>query len=102
MNDQTKDQGSNLPHVPTNFVSAAKCGAKTRRGGSCVQPGMKNGRCRLHGGKSTGPKTEEGKARSRRGNWKHGRYSEAARLQKLAAAEPQPLDLIQKGTESKP
>ena len=28
------------------------CGAKTRAGGSCRQPAMKNGRCRLHGGKS--------------------------------------------------
>jgi len=28
------------------------CGAKTRTGGSCNQPAMKNGKCRLHGGKS--------------------------------------------------
>lgn len=28
------------------------CGAKTRKGGRCRQPAMKNGRCRLHGGKS--------------------------------------------------
>lgn len=28
------------------------CGAKTRSGGACRQPAMKNGRCRLHGGKS--------------------------------------------------
>lgn len=28
------------------------CGAKcrTKRGGPCCQPGMKNGRCRMHGG----------------------------------------------------
>jgi hypothetical protein len=40
-----------------------ECGAKTRSGGSCamrVEPGKR--RCRLHGGKSTGPKTPEGKA----------------------------------------
>jgi len=40
------------------------CGAKTRAGGSCrhpVIPGMT--RCRYHGGKSTGPRTPEGKAR---------------------------------------
>jgi hypothetical protein len=36
---------------------ASKCGAKTRAGGRCQQPGMPNGRCYLHGGKSTGPKT---------------------------------------------
>lgn len=36
---------------------------------------MKNGRCRLHGGLSTGPKTLEGLSRSRVANWKHGKYS---------------------------
>ncbi|MFC1604855.1 HGGxSTG domain-containing protein [Planctomycetota bacterium] len=36
---------------------------------------MKNGRCRMHGGKSTGPRTPEGLERSRKANWKHGRYS---------------------------
>ena len=40
---------------------------------------MPNGRCRMHGGPSTGPRTAEGLARSRRANWKHGRYSEASR-----------------------
>jgi hypothetical protein len=33
---------------------------------------MKNGRCRMHGGLSTGPRTAEGLARSRRARWKHG------------------------------
>jgi hypothetical protein len=36
---------------------------------------MANGRCRNHGGKSTGPMTCEGLERSRRANWKHGDYS---------------------------
>lgn len=31
------------------------CGAKTRSGGVCKNPPMENGRCRLHGGTSTGP-----------------------------------------------
>ena len=39
---------------------------------------MTNGRCRLHGGKSTGPRTAEGLERSRRANWKHGRRSAEA------------------------
>jgi hypothetical protein len=39
---------------------------------------MPNGRCRLHGGLSTGPKTSEGLERSRKANWKHGRYSQKA------------------------
>jgi hypothetical protein len=36
---------------------------------------MANGRCRVHGGLSTGPRTPEGLERSRRANWKHGYYS---------------------------
>ncbi len=42
---------------------------------------MKNGRCRLHGGKSTGPRTPEGLARARRANWKHGLYSAEAKAE---------------------
>lgn len=41
-----------------------KCGAKTRRGTPCAmtpEPGKR--RCRLHGGRPTGPKTAEGKTR---------------------------------------
>lgn len=33
-----------------------KCGAKTRQGTPCQRWGQENGRCRLHGGNSTGPK----------------------------------------------
>jgi hypothetical protein len=36
---------------------------------------MRNGRCRMHGGMSTGPKTPEGLERSRRARWVHGGYS---------------------------
>ena len=42
---------------------------------------MRNGRCRMHGGASTGPKTERGLARSRQANWKHGCYSAKSKLQ---------------------
>lgn len=41
------------------------CGAKTRAGTPCKQMGIfENGRCHLHGGLSTGPKSEEGKRKS--------------------------------------
>ncbi len=65
----------NKPHNP--FAHLPKCGAKTRKGTPCQLVGMKNGRCRLHGGKSTGPKTAAGRARC--GNWIHGLYSKAER-----------------------
>ncbi len=55
-----------------------RCGARTRTGAPCEGPGMANGRCRMHGGKSTGPRTAEGLERCRRANWKHGRRSAAA------------------------
>jgi hypothetical protein len=38
---------------------------------------MPNGRCRVHGGKSTGPRTEAGIAAIRADHWKHGRYPKA-------------------------
>lgn len=41
-----------------------RCGAKTRSGTPCKHWAMKNGRCRLHGGMSTGAKTPSGKARA--------------------------------------
>jgi hypothetical protein len=43
---------------------------------------MPNGRCKLHGGKSTGPRTQEGLERSRRANWKHGHFSRAAKAER--------------------
>ncbi|WP_067936374.1 HGGxSTG domain-containing protein [Alicyclobacillus kakegawensis] len=36
-----------------------KCGAKTRKGTPCQNNAMANGRCRMHGGKSTGPPPEK-------------------------------------------
>ena len=45
-------------------MSGEKCWAKTRAGGWCECNAMSNGRCRLHGGLSTGPKTPAGKAAS--------------------------------------
>jgi hypothetical protein len=40
------------------------CGAKTRAGGTClVRVEFGKARCRFHGGLSTGPKTEAGRAR---------------------------------------
>lgn len=65
---------------PGDFTKAKRCGAKTRgerRGKPCLAPAMKNGRCRMHGGASTGPRTPEGLKRAQRARWKHGEYSQA-------------------------
>lgn len=72
---------------PSEHLSdVIQCGAKTRQGGSCQQPSMPNGRCRLHGGKSTGPRTPEGLERSRKANWKHGFYSAKAKAERWETA----------------
>ncbi len=61
--------------------SSPRCGAKTRAGKPCQGPAMWSSatgrytRCRLHGGKSTGPRTPEGLERSRKARWTHGQYS---------------------------
>jgi len=65
-----------------DYSNAARCGARTRRGTSCQCPAMRNGRCRLHGGLSTGAKTLEGIERIRRAVTKHGRYSQEARAER--------------------
>ena len=43
---------------------------------------MRNGRCRLHGGLSTGPKTAEGIQRIREAVTKHGQRTQAADIQR--------------------
>ena len=51
------------------------CGAKTRSGKPCEKfPLASKRRCRLHGGLSTGPKTEAGRAAIAAAHYKHGRY----------------------------
>jgi hypothetical protein len=65
-------------NAPYDMRKGKRCGARNRRGSACGSPAMRNGRCRLHGGLSTGPKTAEGIERIRRANTKHGLYSAAA------------------------
>lgn len=60
--------------------ASQRCGAKTRTGASCGSPAMANGRCRMHGGASTGPRTKEGLERVRAASTKHGNYGVDARL----------------------
>mgnify|MGYP004160997863 CR=1 FL=1 len=65
-----------------------RCLAKTRKGTPCQNPVVTNrNRCRMHGGKSTGPKTSAGRARSIAAHTKHGRRSKAhvARIKAINA-----------------
>lgn len=52
-----------FPALPDDLRGLA-CGAKTRAGTPCKRLDIYlSGRCKLHGGLSTGPKTPEGKAK---------------------------------------
>src|SRR5262249_29597080 len=63
--------------------AAPRCGAGSKRTGKpCRGAAMPNGRCKLHGGKSTGPRAPEGLERSRRANWKHGHFSREAKAER--------------------
>jgi hypothetical protein len=85
------------------------CGARTRAGRICPNPAMPNGRCRMHGGKSTGPRTEEGRHRAAQANWKHGRRSrktptlrDAERLIALAEWCSRLVDRAKRGLPAEP
>ena len=55
-----------------------RCGAKTRQSSPCKRPANKrNGRCRLHRGQSTGPKTAEGRAKIAAANTTTGQHTKA-------------------------
>jgi hypothetical protein len=63
-----------------DYLKSPRCGAMNRRGTACQCPAMRNKhgvytRCRLHGGLSRGPKTQEGRQRARTARLKHGTYS---------------------------
>jgi hypothetical protein len=65
-------ESANKPHARPAFLDSPRCGAKTRRGTPCKSPAMKNGRCRMHGGKSTGP------PKGTQNALKHGYYARSA------------------------
>lgn len=62
--------------VPINEQVFKRCQAMAKRTRqACQQPAMANGKCRLHGGKSTGIQTETGKQRQQKAVLKHGVYT---------------------------
>ena len=81
--------------TPGDFLSAPRCGARTRAGGCCRQPAMRNGRCRMHGGLSTGPRTAEGRARCAAARRTHGFYSaEIVALRRAGTAYCRRMDAL--------
>lgn len=74
----------NNGNPPGNPDAAPRCGARTREGRPCRGPAMPNGRCRMHGGASTGPRTAEGLARLRAARTRTGLNT--AEMRELRAA----------------
>ena len=65
-----------------------RCGAKTRKGLPCQRAAkLPVGRCRLHGGASTEPKTDSGLARLTTARATHGRFTKKKRLAARQRAE---------------
>ena len=76
-----------------------RCGARTRASLPCKGPAMPNGRCRMHGGTSTGPRTLEGLQRIVKARTVHGAYGaemrELRRLMRVLDEEQRRvLDLV--------
>jgi len=65
-----------------------RCEARTRKGAPCQRPArLPVGRCKLHGGASTGPRTEEGRARLTEARTKHGKFTKEKRAKAKRRAE---------------
>ncbi len=64
-------------------ISCLRCTARSSRTGlQCGRPALKSSstqKCQFHGGRSTGPKTKEGKARIALAHFVHGNDTRAAR-----------------------
>ena len=67
-----------------NLHLAPRCGARTRAGCPCQAPAIRGKRrCRMHGGRSTGPRTPEGKQRVREARLTRGATGAARRASNL-------------------
>jgi len=65
-------------------ITCLRCTAKSSRTKiQCARPALQSSRthvCQFHGGRGSGPKTDEGKARIASAHTKHGEYSKASKV----------------------
>ena len=69
-------------------IRCRRCSARSKRTKlRCGAPAMKGKKvCATHGGKSSGPKTEQGKANSAKANLKSGKYTKQAQTEHSEAS----------------
>ena len=71
-------------------IQCLRCTARSSRtGDQCGRPALKTSKtqkCQFHGGRSTGPKTAEGKARIAALHTEHGRETRAKRAERSTAS----------------
>ena len=73
-----KDTKTDRTRFGKNWIGLC-CDAKNRQGTPCQSPAITGKRrCKLHGGLTTGPRTEAGKERMRQAHMKHGRRTNEA------------------------
>jgi hypothetical protein len=76
-----KRKFSVTPELPVAARRPIHCAAETRTGRPCARKAMDNGRCRNHGGMSSGPKTDAGRMRiadAQKRRWDRWRSQRAA------------------------
>ena len=69
-------------------IRCRRCSARSKRTKlRCGAPAMKGKKvCATHGGKSTGPRTKQGKANSAKENLKNGKYTKQAQIEHSEAS----------------
>lgn len=71
-------------------IQCMRCTARSSRSGiQCGRPALKSSKtqvCQYHGGRSTGPKTAEGKARIAAAHTVHGQETNKARTERSAGS----------------
>lgn len=73
------DYRGDFPHACQLMI----CGARTRAGTPCKRRDLyRSGRCKLHGGLSTGPRSAKGKGRSARNGKRANRSKPHERVKK--------------------
>jgi hypothetical protein len=92
MSDNPEDYRMSFGNVP-----CLRCNAKSKRTGErCKAPTVRGkSKCRTHGGRSTGPRTAEGRARCAAAKTIHGQDSRQMRAERrVTLAELQEIEAL--------